>query len=460
MKEYWHLLFEKFIDGELSDQEQRDLCELYESQEEFKEFWLKSTGQQSLLSTLKPNSELQSFLSSSLFIERKIKQRKRKKPFIFTFLKIAALLAFAALLAYGLWMKDKLPEFALNTSGLSRYQFLFGNKVELKEDAAILKFREGAVTVLGPASMKINFDGSFELREGTAHIITNPGFNFPVITPHKKYKDIGTEFGLKVRGSGSELHVFDGAVQAGEALVSKGRALLSDLSNDSGIELVRGGFFNEFQLSSYVKARQQFELQREKLLNDSVVLEYFDFSNLESAGGEISGLKKSPIKIKSKVRELIYGPYFGAKALKIDQDGDLLSFHIPAEVAKSYSVYVNFYYENYQAAPQTVLTDVSGGLNLSQSMDWFKKKYWKDGFMGEDFWKYRALMLAKSEKFKGFTNLEDVTSWKALPENHSNEFFLGNSQKHGLNFKGRVASIIILKSTDLKALSKLFNNAD
>ena len=58
MNEDWHLLFEKFSDGTLSDDEQLTLSELYESNEEFKDFWTKASSQVSLVATLQPNDEL------------------------------------------------------------------------------------------------------------------------------------------------------------------------------------------------------------------------------------------------------------------------------------------------------------------------------------------------------------------------------------------------------------------
>jgi len=460
MNEDWHLLFEKFSEGTLSDEEQLTLSELYESNEEFKGFWFKASGQVSLMATLQSNDELKTFLSSSLFLDKKIKRKKKKKPLLFTFLKVAAIFILITMPTYFFLMKDKLPEIAISTDGFSKYELLLPRNVDLKEEALVLKFKEATVSIKGPATIKLNFDGSFELNKGSAHIVTNPGFNFPVNTPLRKYQDIGTEFGLKVGEKTSEVHVFDGSVQVNESLVNKGQALQSNNLNDQGTDILRGDFYSEQQLFTYINEKKLYEEKVERILEHPDIFEYFDFSKLESAKGEILGLKNSSIKVKSEIITLVDGPYFGAKALSTDVDGAYLSFNIPKNVLENYSIYVNFYYDKYELKPQNLLTDISGNLKLSQTMSWFKKHYMKDGLMTEGFWKYRGLLLIKGKTRKAFSNLEDVTSWSALPKNYSNEFVIGNSKKHNLNFKGRIASIVILKSTDLSAIKKLFNYSD
>ena len=460
MKDYWHLLFEKFSEGALSDQQERDLCDLHKTDEAFRAFWLKASGQVSLMATLKETDDLESFLSSTLFLDQKIRRRGRKKPLVFTFLKVAAALVLLALPSYVFFMKDKLPEISLSTSGISEYNFLFANEVKIGDEAVVLKFKEATVSILGPAKARLNFDGSFEMKEGVAHIITNPGFNFPVETPFRTYQDIGTEFGLKIKGAKSEVHVFDGSVQVGESVVETGKAMLSEGVKDLDVSVDRGGFFNESQLGNYIDSADSFREQRVKILNSPHVFEYFDFSTLKSASGELSGLKGSSIKIKSEVKSLVSGPHFGSKALRINNDGDYLSFSIPRQILENYSIYVNFYYEEYTLKPQKILTDESGSLKLSQTMSWFKKAYWKDGFMGEAFWRYRGLLLVKGINKTAFSNLEDVTVTKELPGNYSNDFTVGNSKKLALNFKGRISSIVILKSTDVKVAKALFYNSN
>jgi len=459
MNEYWHLLFEKFSEGTLSDQQQLDLCGLHETDEAFRAFWLKASGQVSLMATLKANDDLESFLSSSLFLDQKIRKRK-EKPILFTFLKVAAVLLLLALPTYVFFMKNKLPEISLSTSAMSEYNFLFANEVEIGEEAAVLKFKEATVSILGPAKVRLNFDGSFEIKEGDAHIITNPGFHFPIKTPSRNYQDIGTEFGLKVKEGESEVHVFEGAVQVGQSIINRGKALLSEGAKDSDVSVSRGGFLNESELRTYVDSANLYKEQRAKIINSPDVFEYFDFSNMQSASGELSGLKGSSIKIKSEVKSLVSGPHFGSKALRINNDGDYLSFSIPRQILEDYSIYVNFYYEEYTLKPQKILTDESGSLKLSQTMSWFKKAYWKDGFMGEAFWKYRGLLLVKGINKTAFSNLEDVITIKDLPNNYSDEFIVGNTKKSNLNFKGRISSIVILKSTDVKVAKSLFYNSN
>ena len=216
MTERWCYLFEKYSEGVLSDEEQREVCSLQEESEEFKLFWREAASQVSLMSTLQPVDDLKTFLSAALFIDEKVKLRKKKKSTFGFFLKVAALLLVAFLPAYTFWISQKLPEVAYSSSDLSKYDFLFMNIVELKEGAAVLKFKEGTVSFVAPVRLHMSLKGELELDSGAIYLSSNPGFNFHIKTPNREYIDVGTEFGVKVHGIESQLHVFEGSVQVSD----------------------------------------------------------------------------------------------------------------------------------------------------------------------------------------------------------------------------------------------------
>lgn len=457
MNEKWCYLFEKFSEGALNDEEQRLLCKIHGENEDFKKFWLEASGQLSLVSTLKPVDELKSFLSASLFLDKKINKKKRSVlPF---FLKVAAVILITGMPVYIYLAKEKLPEITYSSTPVSSYDFLFFRSVKLQNEVAVFKFKEGSVSVKGPAVLRQTFNGSLEVDSGVLHVSSNEGENLKIKTPHRSYVDIGTKFGLSISPAQSELHVFDGTVEvSGDTLVKKGKALLSRKAINEAIPIKRNIFLSEVQIQELLVSKKKFDLQKERLLKSSDVYEYFDFTNILSVSETFSGLKGTSMKLIGKVHGVSEGPYWGATALAFSEGEEFLTFEIPEGISDDYAIYISFYYEDYHARPSMIMKDTSANLNLSQQMSWFKTEYGKNGFLSEGFWKYRGLFLAKNTTKQAFSNMNDILKWKNLPENFTNDFMIGHSLQNGLNFKGRVASVIIFKSSKIKEVQKLFDH--
>lgn len=457
MKKEWCHLFEKFSDASLSDEEQRALVDLYENSLAFRVFWQQAGIQVGLVNTLKPVGDLQAFLSSALFIEQKVKQ-KQKKPLISLLIKVAAIVLFSLIPFYVFMVKDSLPLISHTNSNLSRYDFLFARTVRLGDELAVLDFEEGRVSVKGPARLKLNFDGSIQVISGSFHFVTEEGKDMKIITEQKTYVDIGTEFGLKVSKDLSEVHVFDGLVDvSGEVVVKKGGALKSDLESSLDIPISRKGFYNSAQLQGLLQARGNYERQIKRFEESPEVFEVFDLTKLAESQSSLRGLKESSLEIDLSFGSTKEGPYPYSKVPYISRNGEILELKIPEEIQEDYSIYVRYFYEEYSPQGSVIFSNESNNLKMKQVMTWFKKMYGKNGYMDEGFWKFRGLLFSKGRVYSSLSNLTDGTSRSLLPKSYSNSFILGNSKEYGLNFHGRIAQVVVFKSSDIKLLKSLFD---
>jgi len=85
----------------------------------------------------------------------------------------------------------------------------------LQRGVAEIKLNDGARVVLeAPVEFKLTSTNSLFLDKGKLVATVGPqAFGFTVDTPTAKYVDLGTEFGVEVKGTGaSEVHVFKGEV--------------------------------------------------------------------------------------------------------------------------------------------------------------------------------------------------------------------------------------------------------
>ncbi|MEM6257211.1 MAG: FecR domain-containing protein [Planctomycetota bacterium] len=87
----------------------------------------------------------------------------------------------------------------------------------LESGRATLRFENGAIVVLeSPLHFELNAGDAMTLHRGNVVAYCNlEARGFKVRTPHALFTDLGTEFGVSVSPTdGSQLHVFDGEVQA------------------------------------------------------------------------------------------------------------------------------------------------------------------------------------------------------------------------------------------------------
>ncbi len=100
------------------------------------------------------------------------------------------------------------------------------DRIQLKEGTVVIRFDGGAEVVLqGPADLHLLSAAKARLRHGEVIIRADRGADgFTLLTPKQKLVDLGTEFGVRVLNGATELHVHEGEVEVGQAIVSAGKA--------------------------------------------------------------------------------------------------------------------------------------------------------------------------------------------------------------------------------------------
>lgn len=114
-----------------------------------------------------------------------------------------------------------------------------GNVVEIASGFVNVRFPSGAAVLLeGPAKLKLLGTNKARLEHGKAVAeVPNPATGFVMESPEANIIDLGTRFGMKVGlGSGTEVHVLEGKVQATLA----GQNVVHDLQASQGALLGAG----------------------------------------------------------------------------------------------------------------------------------------------------------------------------------------------------------------------------
>lgn len=458
MNKEWCLLFEKFIDGDLSDQEQILVAELHSSDPDFQEFWQESGAQYSLMVTLQSTKDIKSFLSATLFLDEKIRQANNKKNYFSSFLKLVAAILVMAIPAFGYYYHNNIPNVEFS-SGKSIHKLdLLSGDIQLGEfDSVLLKKGDVEVAVSGPAKFRIGWDSRLKLHSGSVHINTYSKGSFPVETAMGIYSDIGTEFGLNVGSDFSEVHVFDGKVQSPEGgNVEQGKAQKLTPEKASEIEVDRGKFISFNTVKEGDLRYKKFLAHKSELLKSEDVLEYFDFTNLTNSSDEISGVLNPGFKVSLLNTGIARGPFPGSTSLDFKKEASFLKLKVP-EAIEHYAIFLEFYHQKYYDRPISILNDVESAVAFTQPMSWFKHHYGKKGYLDERFWKYRGQLITVSKNYFMSSNLQDTNSKTPLKKPSSNVFFIGMNTEKAVNFDGTLSRIIIFKNNDSPHLQKLFD---
>ncbi len=88
-----------------------------------------------------------------------------------------------------------------------------GDLLAIERGTATIEFTSGAELVINPASqLQITSPTSARLLDGMVVGRANGDESFTVVTPSATVVDVGTEFGVRVGGDGTDVSVFDGEV--------------------------------------------------------------------------------------------------------------------------------------------------------------------------------------------------------------------------------------------------------
>ena len=219
--------------------------------------------------------------------------------------------------------------------------------LELKEGYLSLEFYGGArVDVVAPAKLDL-IDG-MKLRchfgKLKAHV-PEVARGFQVLTQDTKVVDLGTEFALNVHeNQPTELHVFDGEVEAYDAKGSKnsmrllraGEAYIASSSEsfkakpDNFKELL---LVKEKEKESNNEKAKAWEKIKTKYLQDKRMLAYYDFEPENSAQRNLKDISTKTYNHKGAIvgAQWTQGPWAGKKALEFKRPSDRVRLNIPGE---------------------------------------------------------------------------------------------------------------------------------
>lgn len=459
MNSEWCLLYEKFIDGVLSDTEQRLIAEMHESDKAFREFWQEAGKQYSLLATQESADSIKSFLSATLFLDEKIRRNKKSKNYISFFLKIAAVIFIMALPAAGFYLYKTVPTIVYSTkSDIAQHNLVMDDVKLGPMDFLLLEKGAVEIAVNGPADFRIGLDGNIKLKNGSVHINTHSKGNVKIETLQGVYSDIGTEFGLEVSDKFSEVHVFDGSVLSPkQEKVLKGTAQRISEGVNKPVKIDRGKFVSFTQVKNQNHLFGKYLEDKNELINSPDVIDYFDFSEIEIPQDSFAGLKKSDFMLSAINTGIAKGPFPGTSSLDIQNGSSYVTLNAPENI-DLYSVYVEFYHQKFTNQPVRIMADESKIVKFSQSMAWYRDNYGKKGYMDERFWRFRGQLITVGKSFYINSNLNDVNNKFQTSSQPSKKLFIGSYKELGLNFTGTLSRIIIFKDNKTPLLKTLFNN--
>ena len=258
-----------------------------------------------------------------------------------TLLQLAASICIAA---SALWLTVR-PDVALfrevggEITGLSLTGFseLVGHEFELKKGLVELRFRkaDALVVIEAPAKFTIQDAKTVRVENGriTAHV-RDGRQGLRVITPHTDVLDLGTRFGVDVRsGERSEVHVFEGKVEAGTAggprneLLSQNQARrYTNETAPQPMDIRSGSFIRPEEIKPLVAGTRNGQAKRAlaikaSLKKDPALIRLVDFENPQE-GLVIQGARN------------VQGRFPGLNALEFVDSEDNASLDLNASVSQ------------------------------------------------------------------------------------------------------------------------------
>jgi len=230
--------------------------------------------------------------------------------------------------------------------------------LRLRSGLVQVTFYSGARLLLeGPAQVQLVSPGEAFCQTGRVMAEVPPqARGFRVGTPQVKVVDLGTEFGLHVKGTGAEVHVFEGEVEY-EATTAAKQSL-----KQGEAAVVEGGDAPRLASADPAAFASLFDLQRKWLAmlavryeewrtagvrrnQDPSLLAHFDFEDLAAPGWTLhnvaaggSGVPDATI-VGCQATE---GRWPGKRALEFRSMSDRVRFNVPGEFrALTLSAWVN-----------------------------------------------------------------------------------------------------------------------
>ena len=239
---------------------------------------------------------------------------------------------------------------AVNSSGKQVGDTVSPGIVQIDEGYLSLEFYRGAqVTVAGPARLELVDSERVICHYGKVRAQVPPvARGFTIVTPESEVVDLGTEFAIEVgRQGGTEIHVFDGEVEAYDKERSPESKTL--LTAGLGVSITGSAPWEslpaEQDLFADLADLEQLELDAEEerfarwqanhqlALQDERLIAYYDFEreNRKSRNLPNRALTGSELDGAMVGARWVRGPWQGKGALSFRRPGDRVRVHLPGE---------------------------------------------------------------------------------------------------------------------------------
>ena len=313
-------LFDKYINDELTPEEENELAKLLENSEVADELanYIIETNM---------------MVNAALNVEAETKQTSVKK---FNYLYLLAAAA-AIIVGFILFSRPSSAKFEIVMSSVSEFSkgtSLSTGRYSFAEGRLTLKSPGGdSITFKGPADFKLENANKMSLMDGRLLVKLAPKTeDFTVQTPYGAVKDLGTSFGLITLQKSCEVHVYEGRVLLTTALNRR------ELSKGNSCRFSEDGDILEIdQTEDVLKDNSpKIILLGDRKLKPGEKMELVLDSNSQNISGEVSLKFESESKLKYK----LIGYSKGEKVFESEthQAGDKYSINIPTGQLKDLSV--------------------------------------------------------------------------------------------------------------------------
>ncbi|MFT5906642.1 MAG: hypothetical protein ACI9E1_002254 [Cryomorphaceae bacterium] len=347
----------RMLDGDLSAEEVAELDKILTESPESRETWRRTSLIHSKLEVLfaakKGIAE-----STPVPIKRVMEEQRRKVVRFSVFSTAAALVIMAAVLWIINAPNDGKRLATFKTSSGSTFSLVHSTESKPPIGNTMIKgstliVQHGVTEILlpndvravveGPASLTLEDDRTLQFDQGRGffEITTERGKGFTVITPQQRIVDLGTSFGVVVRGGDVEvdLHVLEGHVRVDAPDGSEGEVLQAPRSvsldgNQVGTKITRAGFLSMLPEKIETIFEEDFEYGLVSDHRYSVSIEPSIVTNLKGAGfAGISADKPWIFSASSSVPDsiLVGNPGFEAGRVKLERGKAIPSWHVSSK---------------------------------------------------------------------------------------------------------------------------------
>jgi len=197
-----HDLYDKFLTDTLSENEEKELLEVLKDEKKadsFTEYII----------------ETNMMVSAAENIDSATIQISKSKSEIRSIVLIAAAMITLGFILFFTSFKDSFEVISSDVVNVTEGSEFIDKRIEFTEGEITLRSSNGDhIKVKGPVDLELSSLEEINLRKGVISVkLSDSTDSFEVLTPHGSVKDLGTAFGLAVRESFSEIHVYDGKVQ-------------------------------------------------------------------------------------------------------------------------------------------------------------------------------------------------------------------------------------------------------